>query len=72
MRSSPGVITKTFLIFYICKRSTICFKFIRAIIFADDANLFYAEEKIKTFFDTVNIEFEKLVSAFDPINYLST
>ena len=39
------------------------------IMFADDTNLFYAEENIKTLFDTVNIEFKKMVSALFTINY---
>ena len=30
------------------------------IMFADDTNLFYAEENIKTLFDTVNIELQKI------------
>ena len=29
-------------------------------MFADDTNLFYAEENIKTLFDTVNIELQKI------------
>ena len=38
-------------------------------MFADDTNLFYAEENVKTLFDTVNIEFKKMVSALFTINY---
>ena len=30
------------------------------IMFADDTNLFYAEENIKTLFDTVNIDLQKI------------
>ena len=37
------------------------------IMFADDTNLFYAEENIKTF-DIVNIELQK-ISGLYPINY---
>ena len=37
-------------------------------MFADDANLFYAEENIKTF-DTVNIELQN-ISGLYPINHL--
>ena len=29
-------------------------------MFADDTNLFYAEENINTLFDTVNIELQKI------------
>ena len=29
-------------------------------MFADDTNLFYAEENIKTLFDTVNIDLQKI------------
>ena len=38
-----------------------------SIMFADVTNLFYSEENIKTLFDTVNIEFQKISH---PINYL--
>ena len=34
------------------------------IMFADDTNLFYAEENIKTLFDTVNIELQKISQWF--------
>ena len=34
------------------------------IMFADDNNLFYAEENIKTLFDTVNIELQKVSQWF--------
>ena len=34
------------------------------IMFADDTNLFYAEENIKTLFDTVNIELQKVSQWF--------
>ena len=59
-------------LFYFC----ICVKDLRyalnllePIMFADDTNLFYAEENVKTLFDTVNIEFKKMVSALFTINY---
>ena len=39
-------------------------------MFADDTNLFYLEENIKTLFDTVTLDYKKLVSGFYPINYL--
>ena len=39
------------------------------IMFADDSNLFYTEENIKTLFDIVNIESQKN-SVLYPINYL--
>ena len=39
-------------------------------MFADDTNLFYAEENIKTF-DTVKLNYKKLVSGLYPINDLS-
>ena len=38
------------------------------IMFADDSNLFYTEENIKTLFDIVNIESQKN-SVLYPINY---
>ena len=34
------------------------------IIFSNDTNLFYAEEVIKTLFDTVNIELQKVIQLF--------
>ena len=34
------------------------------IMFADDTNLFYAEENIKALFDTVNIELQKISQWF--------
>ena len=34
------------------------------IMFADDTNLFYAEENIKTLFDIVNIELQKISQWF--------
>ena len=34
------------------------------IMFADDTNLFYAEENMKTLFDTVNIELQKISQCF--------
>ena len=33
-------------------------------MFADDTNLFYAEENIKTLFNTVNIELQKISQWF--------
>ena len=39
--------------------------FLDPTMFADDTNLFYAEENIRTLFDTVNIELKKNKS----INY---
>ena len=33
-------------------------------MFADDTNLFYTEEKVKTFFNTVNIELQKISQWF--------
>ena len=66
MRSSPGIDIRSSLIFNICKRPTICFKFIRPIMFADDTNIFYTEKNIKTLFDIVNIELQKISQWFIP------
>ena len=57
MRSSPGINIRSSFILDIFKRPTICFKFIRPHY---DTNLFYAEENIKTLFDTVKIELQKI------------
>ena len=61
MRSSPGINIRSSFILDIFKRPTICFKFIRPHY---DTNLFYAEENIKTLFDTVNIELQKVSQWF--------
>ena len=40
------------------------------IIFADDTNLFFVEENIKTFLIMSTLNYKKLVSGLYPTNYL--
>ena len=61
MRSSPGINVRSLIYGNDLQYAS---NLLHPIMFADDTNLFYAEENIKTLFDIVNIEFQKISQWF--------
>ena len=61
MRSSPGINIRSLIYGNNLQYAS---NLLHPIMFADNTNLFYAEENIKTLFDIVNIEIQKISQWF--------
>ena len=64
MQSSPEINIRSSLFLNICNYLQYASNLLDPIMFADDTNLFYAEENMKTLFDIVNIELQKISQWF--------